>query len=105
MNLGSQSENYKCKKKIQAITEIFGKEVSASALKGDLEMSSIQLSHFLKRIDEIKRFKKYNTYRYKVNTEEVPNRIEYGEHWVEIEEKDDKYIIKNSNGEERTVKK
>ncbi len=104
MHLGKQSDQHQNKKKIQAITQICGKQVSASALKQDLGMSSRRLAVFLKRIEEISRFKKYNTYRYEADPNDIPDRIEYGKYWVEIEQKEDEIVIKNSEGDERTIK-
>ncbi len=105
MHLGKQSNQHQNKKKVQAITQICGRRVSASALKRDLGMSSRRLAVFLKRIEEVNRFKKYNTYRYEVDPDDIPDRVEYGKYWVEIEQKEDEIIIRNSEGDERTIKR
>lgn len=105
MNLGSQSEEYKNKNKVKAITCLCDKKtsVSASALRKELQMSSQQLAMFLKRIDEIDRTKKYNKYLYKVDLDKIPERVTYGDEWVEIEEKGDIVILRNSIGEEKKI--
>lgn len=107
MNLGSQSEEFRNKNKIKAITCLCDKKngVSASALKQDLGMSSQQLAMFLKRIDEIDRTKKYNKYLYRIDLNKIPKKITYGKEWVKIRERGDKIILKSSIGEEKIVMK
>lgn len=97
-NIGSKSERTLNRIKAIVLTELlYLGESGSGRLANDVDgMSSKQLGKFLKRIKEIERENNGQVYKYRPKGLEPPQRIEYGDEWVEVEkvERDGKDCLK-----------
>jgi len=99
------TDSSKAKKKAEAVFKLIGEDKKpASFLANDLGLTSRQTSQFLKRIDNVLREKKYNTYRYFVNLS-LPQKFTFGDEWVKVNEEDNSIVVTSSNGDVKKIRK